>query len=106
MNTGRVGFFRVNYSDDLLRRLLPHVQSSMAPADRLGLISDVIALSAAGIANVSSVMLLLSSYGAERELSVLQEIRDGLSSLMRIHSSSNKIKSYLQSIICKIFVPI
>ena len=42
----------------------------------------------------------------ERELSVLQEIRDGLSSLMRIHSSSNKIKSYLQSIICKIFVPI
>ena len=70
MNTGRVGFFRVNYSDDLLRRLLPHVQSSMAPADRLGLISDVIALSAAGIANVSSVMLLLSSYGAGMKLCV------------------------------------
>ena len=60
----------------------------MAPADRLGLMSDVIALSAAGITNVSSLLLLLTSYEKERELSVLQEIRDGLTSLMKIHSSS------------------
>jgi aminopeptidase N len=83
MNYKRVGFYRVNYSVDLLRNLSRTIPT-LTSADRLGLISDVVALSQAGICPITNFTeILLPKYQDEEELSVLQEIRDGISSLLK-----------------------
>ena len=103
INSGRVGFFRVNYSLEILQEIAPHISTSLTAADRLGLISDVVALSAAGICPITNFTQLLPSYQQEEELSVLQEIRDGISSLLKIHSHNKTIKKYLHELALNIF---
>ena len=45
VNPGQVGFYRVQYSSDMLELLLPAIKdNSLPPRDRLGLESDLFAL--------------------------------------------------------------
>ena len=45
LNTGSVGFYRTQYSSDMLEALLPAVKDqTMPPRDRLGLQNDIFAL--------------------------------------------------------------
>ena len=45
LNPGQVGFYRVQYSSDMLELLLPAIKdNSLPPRDRLGLQSDLFAL--------------------------------------------------------------
>ena len=105
VNAGRVGFFRVNYSQEMLMDIAPIIPS-LNSADRLGLISDVIALSSAGLCDVFCLTkILLPMYKKEEELSVLQEIRDGLSSLLKIHANDADVTTYLRSLGLAIFQP-
>ena len=103
INSGRVGFFRVNYSLPLLKELAPHVHTLPA-SDRLGLVSDAVALSAAGICSIQHFThVLLPHYANEEELSVLQELRDGISSLLKIHGHHANISAYLHALALSIF---
>ena len=70
LNSGRHGMYRVCYSAEMLERLASAVKAgswALAPADRLGLLSDAMALARSGQASMPSVLSLILNYINEKD---------------------------------------
>ena len=56
MNAGTFGYYRVQYSPEVLANFIPAIESKqMPPLDRLGLLDDLFALVQSGQASTASV---------------------------------------------------
>ena len=79
-NAGSTGFYRVAYGKEALARLSGNV-ARLAPAERVGLLSDTWALVRAGEAEIGDFLGLASKYGGERDYAVLDELVGALSTI-------------------------
>ena len=79
VNPSQTGFFRVNYSEEDWRRLIPAVSALTLPAtDRLGLQNDAYALSKAGLLPVGQFLTLAEAYVNETDASVWSDLASNL----------------------------
>jgi len=71
LNAGRSGFYRVAYDPDHIHQLATQIKSGqMAPADRLGLLSDSFETAKAGYGSTVSSLEMLASYENESNAAV------------------------------------
>jgi aminopeptidase N len=77
-NAGARGYYRTAYSSALLRALAPHVETDLAPPERLSLIDDEWALVRAGRHGVADYLTLAAGYGREHTSGVLDAVVHGL----------------------------
>jgi puromycin-sensitive aminopeptidase len=85
LNKNSVGFYRTNYSPDLLERLVGLVkEKTLHPTDRLGLQSDVFALSQAGLLSITEVLKFVEAYSAEENVTVWRDLIANLKDLSRL----------------------
>ncbi len=70
-NAGAHGYYRTEYSSELLRAMAPHVESDLTAPERLSLIGDEWALVRAGRHSVADYLTLASGFGREPSSGVL-----------------------------------
>ena len=79
VNSQQTGFYRVQYKQEDLARLIPAVESLELPAaDRLGLQADAYALARAGLAPATQFLDLARAYGEETEYPVWADLTANL----------------------------
>ena len=79
VNSQQTGFYRVQYKQEDLARLIPAVESLELPAaDRLGLQADAYALARAGLAPATQFLDLARAYGQETEYPVWADLTANL----------------------------
>ncbi|CAH1790124.1 unnamed protein product, partial [Owenia fusiformis] len=82
LNAGNVGFYRVQYSSEMLDALLPAIkEQSIPPRDRLGLQSDLFALARAGVASTVDVLKVVEAFQNETNYTVWSDLSSNLASL-------------------------
>lgn len=82
INPGTIGFYRTQYSPDMLERLIPAVQDkSLPPLDRLGLLDDLFAMVQAGHASTVEVLKLLEAFVDETDYTVWSSVSNILTKL-------------------------
>lgn len=106
LNKNTVGIYRTNYSPELLSRLVTLIkEQTLHPTDRLGLQSDVFALSEAGILSGAELLKFVESYSVEENVTVW---RDLISNLLKLsHTLLNTSYQHeFQSFIRRLLKPI
>ena len=79
VNSQQTGFYRVQYKQEDLTRLIPAVESLELPtADRLGLQADAYALARAGLVPATRFLDLARAYGQETEYPVWADLTANL----------------------------
>ena len=79
VNSQQTGFYRVQYKQEDLARLIPAVESlELSAADRLGLQADAYALARAGLAPATQFLDLARAYGEETEYPVWADLTANL----------------------------
>ena len=101
-NHKQSGFYRVQYSEDLIKSLLPTIPS-LPIADRLGLVRDTFALASSGVVPISQPLDLLSSYTNETDYDVDSAIAGDIGSLLGLHREEDFYPS-LQKLVRKMFI--
>jgi puromycin-sensitive aminopeptidase len=95
VNSGECSFVRINYSENLLKRLAPPIQKKQLSAvDRLGIIRDAFALSEAGEASTPQVLNLVNSFKEEMDYAVWIEIATYLRQISQLVSNENFLPEY------------
>ena len=90
LNNNSVGLYRTNYSPDLLERLSIIVkQKTLRPTDRIGLQSDVFALSQAGLLSIKEVLKFVESYSGEENVTVWKDLLANLAELSHLLLNSS-----------------
>lgn len=96
LNPGQIGFYRVNYSSNMLTPLAlslsctPGIsEAALPPQDRLGLLSDAFALARAGVGSTVEVLRLMKSFVHETNFTVWEKLVSILSLINRIASYSD-----------------
>ncbi len=106
LNKNSVGFYRTNYSTDLLQRLVGLVkEKTLHPTDRLGLQSDVFALSQAGLLSITEVLKFVESYSAEENVTVWKDLISNLKDLSHIFLNTDYHPEF-QSFVRRLLKPI
>ena len=106
LNLNSVGFYRTNYSTDLLQRLSLLVkEKTLHPTDRLGLQNDVFALSQAGLLSISEVLKFVEAYSAEENVTVWKDLISNLKNLSRVLLNTSFHTEY-QSFVRRLLKPI
>lgn len=83
LNSGTTGFYRVEYSDDMLSAMLPDIASRKMPVlDRFGLINDLSALLNTGRVSIAQFVQVAASSANEEEFVVWGAIDEGMSKLL------------------------
>lgn len=82
-NAGGHGFYRVRYAPELLRRLMPHIQSGLSPIERLNLVNDAWAATLAGYTSLVEFLDLTQRFQEERDESVWTNLIAALGTLRR-----------------------
>jgi hypothetical protein len=80
-NAGRLGFYRVRYGRALERALGDAAAKSLAPAERLGLLSDSWSDLGEGVTPISRYLELVEQFGGDSSPVVLGELRRRLAFL-------------------------
>lgn len=113
VNALQTGFFRVKYSEPLLRALQPPLLSlTLRPSDRLGLLDDAFALCKAGHMSTPQLLALLQSYVNENSFpvwaSLTTNLEDLRSSWRQSLSAAQASEEYtlMQTYIQKLYRPI
>ncbi len=83
VNTNETGFYRTDYSQDLMGKLTLAVQK-LQPLDRLGIIRDAFALNFAGKYTISEVLKLLKNYKSETDYTVWVKVVSGLDDITQL----------------------
>ena len=79
VNPQHTGFYRVQYPQEELARLIPAVEALELPAaDRLGLQDDIYALARAGLVPATQFLDLVQAYRNEREYGVWADLSTNL----------------------------
>jgi puromycin-sensitive aminopeptidase len=95
INSLQTGFYRVQYEDDDLNRLIPAVKSLNLPrADRLGLQSDTFALTRSGLIPAVDFLELSQAYENEIEYAVWSDLTIHLRQFELLLSDEPFIEDY------------
>lgn len=89
INFGTVGFYRTQYSSDMLHRLTPAISNqTLPPLDRLGLLDDLLANVQAGRTPTSEILQLLLAFKNETHYTVWSSISNCLAKLSMLISNT------------------
>ncbi|KAH9498825.1 hypothetical protein Btru_005237 [Bulinus truncatus] len=107
LNAGTVGVYRVMYPTDMLERLIPAVKNlSLPPKDRLGLQSDLFALSRAGLGSAVDVLKVTQAFENERDYTVWSNLSSNISTISTILQYAEEtypaFKQYVRRLFSKI----
>ncbi|KAF7777794.1 hypothetical protein Agabi119p4_3866 [Agaricus bisporus var. burnettii] len=110
LNTGTSGVYRVLYEPKTLAKIGEEAAkdgSVFSLNDRLGLVYDSVALSKAGLAQVSSALTLMDILGkTEKEYLVWSGIADNLSALVSTWWEKQAVVDQLNAVRGALFVPL
>ncbi|CDO74865.1 hypothetical protein BN946_scf185004.g15 [Trametes cinnabarina] len=109
LNADTTGFYAVQYSADRLVKLGQQAAAPGSPfslSDRIGLVSDALALSKAGYTSVSSALELISALRNEKEYLVWDAIGSKLSSIASTWWENEHVVELLNALRRELFVPI
>ena len=108
LNKGQVGFYRVNYAEDMWATLAGRMGvGGMSNTDRLGLVSDVFAMAKGGYQPVSVALDFVKDMGgieAEDEFVVWQEVCERLIELAGVYKGEefeDDYKKFVKSVVGK-----
>ena len=95
------GFYRVDYSPELLARLSHDVVAGMNTVERYNLVDDAWNAVVAGRLSAIDYLTLISDFADERELAVWQAISIGLRGLARVvpESHQEKLKARVRTLV-------
>ncbi|KAJ8317302.1 hypothetical protein KUTeg_005206 [Tegillarca granosa] len=100
VNAGTVGVYRVQYTSEMLDKLIPAIKdSSLPPRDRLGLQSDLFALSRAGSVSAVDVLKVAEAYLNEKDYTVWNDLSlnlSGVSIPLQYTESRDDFKRYIR----------
>jgi hypothetical protein len=82
-NADRAGFYRVRYAAPLANALASVAAHELAPAERVGLVSDAWADVRAGVSSPSQFLALVASLGGARAPAVVASMTVHLAALAR-----------------------
>ncbi|XP_071496767.1 puromycin-sensitive aminopeptidase-like [Diadema antillarum] len=106
INPGTVGFYRVQYSSEMLEALLPGIRDQVLPArDRLGLESDMFALAKTGQASTVDVLKLIEAFENETDYTVWMEIATNLG-LMGVLLAETDCRPHLRGFVKQLFTKV
>ncbi|KAK7501329.1 hypothetical protein BaRGS_00007454, partial [Batillaria attramentaria] len=75
VNAGTLGVYRVQYSPEMLQALVPSIENKvLPPVDRLGVLSDLFALSEAGLVSAVEVLKMVKAYQKEDNYTVWSDL--------------------------------
>lgn len=95
VNPGTVGFYRTQYSPELLEKFIPAIKDkSLPPLDRLGLLGDLFAMVQAGHTNTVEVLKLLEAYEDEDDYTVWSSISSVIVKLNMLLSYTDCTESF------------
>lgn len=107
LNPGSVGFYRVQYSSEMLNLLLPAVSNkTLPPLDRLGLQNDLFASVMSGKSSTVDVLKLLDAFSNEDDYNVWDSINACLGTLNTLLShtdSYNLFHSFGRQLLSKTY---
>lgn len=84
VNAGGHGFYRVRYSDELLKRLQEHTQEKLSAVERFGLVNDSWAAALAGLMPLSIYLDMVRGFRDEPDRNVWKVILESLHYLYRL----------------------
>ncbi|KAH0626797.1 hypothetical protein JD844_002010 [Phrynosoma platyrhinos] len=106
LNLGTVGFYRTQYSSDMLESLLPAIRDlSLPPVDRLGLQNDLFSLARAGIISTVDVLKVMEAFVNEPNYTVWSDLSCNLGILSTLLSHTDFYEE-IQAFVRDIFSPI
>lgn len=103
-NYEQAGFYRVHYPAEWLEKLGRAIESGrFSASDRIGVVSDVFALSIAGKISMSEVLSVLSFFKNEDDYIVWGEITSRLSEVLSVwweeeESVQSKLRAFIRSL--------
>ncbi|TKR82647.1 hypothetical protein L596_016338 [Steinernema carpocapsae] len=109
LNAGTTGFYRVQYTDDMLKRMLPDITAKKLPVvDRFGLTNDLFALVNAGKVSATTFLMLLESSVGEDEYVVWGSLDAGISAIANVlqHHDDASVRQKFEDFICKTLEPV
>lgn len=109
LNAGTVGVYRVLYTPERLAKIAAEASktdSIFTLDDRMGILYDAVALSKAGLCNVSDTLTVIDIWSNEKEDLVWSSISQTLGSMVSTFSESLQSIEILRSFIRSLFVPI
>lgn len=107
LNPGTVGYYRVNYSPEMLAAFLPSiVDLSMPPLDRLGLLNDLFAMVAAGHASTVEAFKLMDAYRNEDNYTVWSSITACIAKLQLLVSDAPQLEEKINAYGERLYLPI
>jgi puromycin-sensitive aminopeptidase len=109
VNSGTAGFYRVQYSEDMLKALLPAVESLALPVlDRFGIANDLFALVKSGKATADQFLALVAASSNESEYVVWGALDGGVGSLLNVFSrhEDTSIKANLDKFVVDVYTPV
>ncbi|XP_078702253.1 puromycin-sensitive aminopeptidase-like isoform X2 [Branchiostoma floridae x Branchiostoma belcheri] len=90
LNPGTVGFYRTQYSSDMLDRLLPAIKDqSLPPRDRLGIQNDLFALAKSGVASTVDILRVMEAFVNESNYTVWSDLAANIASLSTLLSGTD-----------------
>ncbi|KHJ81160.1 hypothetical protein OESDEN_19154, partial [Oesophagostomum dentatum] len=85
LNAGSTGFYRVEYSPEMLQAMIPDLSSGkMLLLDRFSVVNDLFALVQAGKARASSFLSVLAALQNEEEYIVWQSLAAGIEDIANV----------------------
>lgn len=91
LNTDHTGFYRVSYEPERLKILGQNARDGLLSTDdKIGLVSDSLAMASSGYSRTSTVLDLLKVFDAEDSFFVWKQVLSALSSIMEAWSFQEK----------------
>lgn len=95
VNPGTIGFYRTQYTGDMLEKFIPAIKDkSLPPLDRLGLLDDLFAMVQAGHTSTVEVLKLMTAFEDETNYNVWCSISNVLSKLTLLLSQTDSGASF------------
>lgn len=106
LNPGTLGFYRVQYSSEMLDRLLPGIRDlSLLPVDRLSIQNDLFSLARAGVVSTVEVLRIMEAFVNEPNYTVWSDLSCNLSILSTLLSNT-EFHDDILAFIRELFEPI
>lgn len=107
LNLGAVGYYRVNYSSEMLAAFVPSiVDLSMPPLDRLGLLNDLFAMVQGGHASTVEAFKLMDAYRNEDNYTVWFAITSCIAKLQLLVSHIPELEERINVYGERLYLPI
>jgi len=109
LNSGKTGFYRVDYSPEMQKAQLAALKNGgLSDVDRMGLLSDGLEVTRAGYQSVSEFLDLLENYRAEDTLPVWEIIASGVDAIrhtLSIDDQDDTLRDAMKPFVQKLVSP-